>query len=294
MHKHYWQYLTPILVLALLGVGLHAMAGSPEDTRHATVKYFKKRFPQVKFNDYQNGIYALDKERLKHHRDEEDAFPAYLDALELGKKLFHSKFANGKSYRHCFKRKGIGIRQHFPYFDKKTGSIVTLEESINRCRTRNGEKAYPLGKGKLAAISAYMAQTSRGKTIKIKVPNDKRAVALYEQGKQAYFAKRGQLNFSCADCHIYNAGSMLRGNLLSPALGHVTHFPVWRKKWAHKSKDQNDSTRGLGTLHRRFKGCNKQVRAKPGKLQSREYKALEYFLTHMSNGQKVNGPRLRQ
>ncbi|MDH5378316.1 MAG: sulfur oxidation c-type cytochrome SoxA, partial [Gammaproteobacteria bacterium] len=50
----------------------------------------------------------------------------------------------------------------------------------------------------------------------------------------------------------------------------------------------------LGTLHRRFGGCNKQVRAKPFKPQSEEYRNLEYFLTYMSNGLKSNAPGMRK
>jgi sulfur-oxidizing protein SoxA len=76
---------------------------------------------------------------------------------------------------------------------------------------------------------------------------------------------------------------MVRADTLSPALGHATHFPVYRLKWS-----------GLGTLHRRYGGCNKQVRALPFKAQSDEYKALEYFHTYMSNGIEVNAPSTRK
>ena len=102
---------------------------------------------------------------------------------------------------------------------------------------------------------------------------------LYEQGKKHFYQKRGQLNMACADCHKFYAGNLIRADLLSPALGHLTHFPVYRSKWG-----------GLGTTHRRYEGCNKQVRAKPYKPQSAEYRALEYFHTYMSNGLIVNGP----
>jgi sulfur-oxidizing protein SoxA len=114
--------------------------------------------------------------------------------------------------------------------------------------------------------------------------------AAYNAGKVNFYAKRGQLNFACADCHVYNSGMMARGNLLSPALGHTSHFPVWRRKWA---KGQG-GTKGFGTIQRRYGGCNKQVRAKPLKAQSTEYNNLEYFHTYMSNGIKLNGPAIRQ
>ena len=104
-----------------------------------------------------------------------------------------------------------------------------------------------------------------------------------EAGKQFYYSKRGQLNFSCADCHVTNAGMQVRADKLSPALGHPTHFPVYRSKWGD-----------MGTLHRRFDGCNKQVRAEPRPAQGEDYRNLEYFMTYMSNGLEVNGSGARK
>ncbi|RMD69895.1 MAG: sulfur oxidation c-type cytochrome SoxA, partial [Gammaproteobacteria bacterium] len=155
--------------------------------------------------------------------------------------------------------------------------------AINECRVKNGEKPLPYKKGKIAKILAYMAYTSRGKRTHVVIPDDPRALEAYKHGRWFYYAKRGQLNFACADCHVYNAGRHLRADILSPALGHTTHWPVYRIKWGE-----------LGTLHRRFGGCNKQVRAKPFKAQSKEYRDLEYFLTYMSNGLPLNGPSVRK
>jgi sulfur-oxidizing protein SoxA len=75
---------------------------------------------------------------------------------------------------------------------------------------------------------------------------------------------------------------------LSPALGQITHFPVWRGKWAKKKGD------GFGTIQRRFGGCNKQVRAKPFKRHKAEYTNLEVFLTAMSNGMEISGTEYRE
>jgi len=268
-----------------------AVQANPEQDLQAFRAYFKQRFPNVPFADYQNGIYALDADRRAAWEDFEAFSPPYEDGVALGKKLFTTPFANGKTYASCFPNGGIGIRQNYPYFDKASGDIVTLEGAINDCRVKNGEKPLKWKTGDIAAISAYMGYTSRGKKINVQIPNDPKALAWYERGKDHFYAKRGQLNFSCADCHVYQAGNMARANLLSPALGHVTHFPVWRKKWAG---GKDGPTAGFGTLHRRYGGCNKQVRAKPFKAQSDEYKALEYFHTYMSNGLEVNAPSLRQ
>lgn len=128
-----------------------------------------------------------------------------------------------------------------------------------------------------------MAYTSRGNIFNIQVPDNPRALAAYEEGKNQFYAKRGQLNMACANCHKFYTGNKIRADLLSPALGQLTHFPVYRAKWG-----------GLGTTHRRYAGCNKQVRAKPFKAQNAEYRALENFHTYMSNGLIANGPGVRK
>lgn len=276
-----------LLVTALIAVGILPIVANatPEQDLKAFRAYFQKRFPDTSFQEFSNGNYAVGIASADKRAQWEDAeeFPPYELPLEKGMKLFETPFANGKTYASCFKNGGQGIRQYYPYYDPATKSIKTLEGEINECREKNGEKPLKWAKGDIAAISAYMAYTSRGKAIDIKVPDEPEALAAYERGKHHYYAKRGQLNMSCADCHMYNSGSYIRADLLSASLGHTTGFPVYRAKWG-----------SLGTMHRRFGGCNKQVRAKPYKAQSDEYNALEYFLNYMSNGQKVNAPSYRQ
>ena len=272
-------------ILAALGIAAslpYTVNASPEQDLKDFRAYYKKRFPDVPFNEYSNGIYAIDAESRAQWESIED-FPPYEISIDNGKKLFETPFKNGKTYASCFPNGGIGIRQNYPRFDAESGELVTLESAINACREANGEKPYGLKKGPIADVSAYMAYTSRGNEMNIVVPNDPRALANYEQGKQHFYAKRGQLNIACADCHVTNAGNYVRADRLSPALGHVTHFPVYRSKWGE-----------LGTLHRRYGGCNSQVRAKPYPAQSAEYKALEYFESYMSNGLPVNGPGSRK
>ena len=258
-----------------------ASAGPQEDLK-AYQNYFAKKFPDVPFADYVNGVYAIDKASREQWEAIEE-FPPYELALEQGERLFNTPFKNGKSYADCFENGGIGIRHKYPYFDTETGQVKTLELEINECRQSNGEKPLKYKKGAIAAVSAYMAYTSRGKIFDIKIPDDPRALAAYEDGKKFYYAKRGQLNFSCANCHVGSSGQKVRADMLSPGIGHVTHFPVYRSKWG-----------AMGTLHRRYGGCNGQVRAKGFKAQGSEYRNLEYFHTYMSNGLPVNGPGARK
>ncbi|WP_297528024.1 sulfur oxidation c-type cytochrome SoxA [Thiohalobacter sp.] len=276
------KLLSIVAVLGIVAAAPQPASATPEQDLKEFREYFKKRFPNVPFEDYVNGVYAVDTASRAQWESIED-FPPYEINIDNGKKLFNTPFKNGKTYASCFPNEGIGIRQNYPYFDKASGKVVTLESAINDCRVKNGEKPLKWKKGAIADISAYMAYTSRGNKMNIVVPNDPRAIEAYERGKHHFYAKRGQLNMACADCHVYNAGNRIRADILSPALGHVTHFPVYRSKWGE-----------LGTLHRRYGGCNKQVRSKPFKAQSDEYRALEYFHSYMSNGLEVNGPGARK
>ena len=264
------------------GMAPIASQATPEQDLKEFRNYFKDRFPSVPFQDFANGVYSVDPASREQWEAIEE-FPPYEINVEKGETMFNTPFANGKTYADCFKQGGKGIKQHYPYYDEKSGQVKTLEQEINECRVQNGEKPLGYGKGAIADLSAYMAYTSRGNVIQVSVPNNPDALAWYERGKQHFYAKRGQLNMSCADCHVYNAGNRIRADILSPALGHVSHFPVYRSKWG-----------GLGTIQRRYGGCNKQVRAKAFKAQSEEYRALEYFHTYMSNGIEMNGPGARK
>jgi len=257
-------------------------SASPEDDLKAFRGYFMERFPNVPLEEFANGVYAIDAASREQWEAIEE-FPPYEIAIEEGEEIFNTPFKNGKTFASCFRNGGIGIKSDYPYFDTKSGKVKTLELEINECLEKNGEKPLGYQKGKLASLSAYMAYTTRGQIIDIKIPHDQRALDAYNKGKQFYYARRGQLNMACAHCHVDNAGNKIRADLLSPALGHLSHFPVYRSKWG-----------GLGTVHRRFGGCNKQVRAKPFKPQSEEYRDLEYFLTYMSNGIPWNGPGARK
>ena len=278
-----------VLTAALLTLTAFAAQATPEqDLKEFREHYFKK-FPNVPKNDFINGVYAVDPASREQWEAFEE-FPSYEIFVEKGEDLFNKKFANGKGFADCFPNYKKGIRQNYPYFDSKTDKVVTLEGAINKCLKDNGEKPYKWKTGNITYVSAYLAYLSRGNKLNIKVPNDSKAMAAYNRGKKHFYAKRGQLNMACADCHFYYPGSKIRADILSPALGHPTGFPVYRNKWAGASAKGD----GMGTLHRRYGGCNKQVRAKPFKPQSDEYRALEYFHTFMSNGLEVNGPSQRK
>ena len=270
-----------ISLVALLVTAVSAQAG-PEEDRMAFVKYYKSKFPNVPTEEYANGVYAIDPIGRENWEAIEE-FPPYEPFIDEGQVMWETPFKNGKSYKDCFSD-GPAIAGKYPHWDKKQGLVMTLPLALNQCREANGEKPLKYKKGPINNILAYIAFQSRGQVINVEIPeDDPRAMEAYEKGKKFYFTRRGQLNFSCASCHVQNTGMKVRTEVLSPSLGHVTHWPVYRSKWGT-----------VGTLHRRFTGCNKNIRAKPMKAQGEQYRNLEYFLTYMSNGLELNGPGARK
>ena len=244
-------------------------------------QFFEEKFPDLPRQEFANGTYALD-EKGRENWELIEEFPPYELAVFNGEELWNVPFANGKGYADCFGEPGV--QHHYPKWSQDQGMVVTLGLAINQCREENGEKPLKYKKGPLAELMAYMAYESRGQTINVEVPkDDPRALEAYKKGREFYFTRRGQLNFSCAHCHFNMTGRHLRAETLSPAVGQTTGWPAYRARWGE-----------IGTLHRRYAGCTSQLRAKPFEVQGEEYRNLEYFHTHMSNGLKLNGPASRK
>ena len=271
------------LALAVATITPTVAADTPDPAADAKAfrDYFATKFPNLKLEDFANGPYAMD-EDMRRQWEEKEQFPPYEFSLDMGKEMFAKPFKNGKSYADCFPNQGIGIRQNYPYFDAKEGKVITLELALNRCREANGEPPFSYVGDEMAALTAYMAFTSRDKLFNIEIPNDPRALEAYQNGKRYFYTRRGQLNFSCATCHVQNPGERLRAEILAPALGILNAMPIYRSEWG-----------GMGTISRRLTTCNSQIRAVPLEPQADEYRDLEYYLSYVSNGLPVSGPGSR-
>jgi sulfur-oxidizing protein SoxA len=123
----------------------------------------------------------------------------------------------------------------------------------------------------MGVLSAYARSLSDGMRIDVKVASPS-ARARYQAGQEFFFRRIGQLNAACSGCHYYNAGKIMRMEIISPALGHATHWPIFR------------GGEQLMTFQGRFKRCMEQMRAVPSGYASEEWNNLEYFLTYLSNG----------
>jgi sulfur-oxidizing protein SoxA len=275
------KFCIAIAVVVGAAQPLSAADVNPQADAKAFKEYFTKRFSKVPLNDFVNGPYSMD-EGLRKQWKAIDEFPPYEFAIEQGKQMFATPFKNGKTYADCFPDKGIGVRQNYPYFDTKSGQVITLEVAINQCREANGEKPLDYTKDDMAAVTAYMAFTSRGKPFDIKIPDDPRALAAYNNGKQYFYTRRGQLNFSCASCHVQSPGDHIRTEVLAPAYGITAALPIYRSAWG-----------GMGTTTRRLRTCNSQVRGVPLPGGDENYRDVEYFLSYMANGLPISGPGAR-
>lgn len=172
-----------------------------------------------------------------------------------------------------------GLRSVLPRVDAETGKLMILEDYVNECVTeRMGLEAWGMTGNKMKDMLALISLQSRGEVVNVAI--DGPAAPFWEQGKDIYYTRYGQLEMSCANCHEDNFGNMIRADHLSQ--GQVNGFPVYRLKDA-----------GLLSAQQRFVGCVRDTRAETFKAGSDEFKALELYVASRGNGLSVEGVSVR-
>ncbi len=172
-----------------------------------------------------------------------------------------------------------GVRPVYPKYNEEAGEVRTLEMQINACRTeRMGAEKWKYTGGDMVNMTALLASVSRGLPINVAI--DGPAQSTWEQGKELYYSRTGQLELSCANCHEQSYGMMIRADHLSQ--GQINGFPTYRLK----------NTK-LNAVHARFKGCVRDTRAETYKPGSPEFIALELYVASRGNGLHVEGPSVR-
>ncbi len=168
----------------------------------------------------------------------------------------------------------------YPIYYEPVGKLINLEQRINLCRSEN-MKAEPwkYESDEMLGMTALIRLQARGEPVDVAI--DGEAAPFFEKGRDFYYERRGQLDLSCASCHENYAGTRIRADMLSQ--GQSNGFPTYRLKWQK-----------LGSLHRRFKGCNDEVRAEPFERGSDEYVNLELYLAWRGQGLPVETPAVRQ
>jgi L-cysteine S-thiosulfotransferase len=173
-----------------------------------------------------------------------------------------------------------GVSPTYPKYEESAGKLLALEHKINQCRTeRMGAEPLKWESDEMLSLSAVVRTQSRGLPVSPDVSGP--AQPFFEKGKEFYYERRGQLDMTCAGCHENNYGQHIRSDVLSQ--GQSNGFPTYRLKWQK-----------LGSLHRRFRGCNKQVRAKPFAAGSDIYTDLELYLAWRGIGLAIEAPSVRQ
>lgn len=265
--------MKPLTGLAGLCIAVSAgtVCATPEADRQELIQYYTSKFPNVKLEDYVHGALAFDPES-KAQYDAIMEFPPFVADIETGRRMWETPFKNGKTYAECMPNGGRQIAGNYPMFDEARGKVVTLEDAINDCRVANGEEPYKYSDMKtMGVLTAYARSLSDGMIVNIKVEGPG-AMAAYAEGKKTFFRRIGQLNFACASCHVQNAGSRLRSELISPAIGHTAHWPVFH------------GGEGPVTLQSRYAGCFESARAVPPPQGGPTLNNLEYFESSLSNG----------
>lgn len=208
--------------------------------------------------------------------------PAMIFA-EYGEELWST--ADGESGKSCADCHGDasesmkGFRAGLPKWHDGKDTLFTLEDFINWSREEHqGAKPWKWESQEMLAMTSFVALQSRGMPVTVKT--DGKAAEWWEKGKELYYTRVGQLDMACAHCHETNYGNMIRADHLSQ--GQINGFPVYRLKW-----------QGMGSIHRRFKGCMDNIRATPYKRGSDEFTALELYLASRGQGLSVESPSLR-
>ncbi|MCR9073930.1 MAG: sulfur oxidation c-type cytochrome SoxA [Alphaproteobacteria bacterium] len=208
--------------------------------------------------------------------------PAMIFA-EYGEELWAT--AEGETGKSCADCHGDasesmrGLRASMPRWHEGKDTLFTLEDHINWSREEHQKaKPWKWESQEMLAMTAYIGLQSRGMPVAVKT--DGKAAPWFEKGKELYYTRVGQLDMACAHCHENNYGNMIRADHLSQ--GQINGFPVYRLKW-----------QGMGSLHRRFKGCMDNIRATPYKRGSDEFTALELYLASRGQGLSVETPSLR-
>jgi len=268
------------LTLALGFLASPALAKTPyHDGTAEVIKPTDKRHP---LSEIVSG-YDFRKAMIRDVQDDDFANPAML-VVDYGEEQWNKvEGTAGKSiaqvFEGCAEVPLNTVGAVYPRYHKAGGKVMTLEQVINLCReTVMGAKPYKWESREMLGVTAYIKLQSRGSRMTVAV--DGPAAKTFERGKELYYTRFGQLDMSCAHCHEDNYGNYIRADMLSQ--GQINGFPLYRLKW-----------NGVGSVHRRFRGCLENIRASKPAYGDPDLVALELYTAWRGNGLKVETPAYR-
>lgn len=277
---------TTCAATALALVGLSAVADPAEDelviNGDITIVTHTDKAPDYidGLSEQYSGWHFREDDTRNMERDDFDN-PGMLGVEAARETWNEADGTEGKSCASCHNdpESMAGVRPVMPKFNAEKGEMYTLEMYINQCRTeRMGAEAWGWDDAAMVNMTALISSVSRGMPVNVAI--DGPAAPYWEQGKEMYYTRYGQLELSCANCHEQNYGNYIRADHLSQ--GQINGFPVYRLKDAK-----------LSSIHNRFKGCVRDTRAETFKPGSAEFIALELYVASRGNGLSVEGPSVR-
>lgn len=203
-------------------------------------------------------------------------------AVEYGQELWDTPM--GASNESCADCHGdvselAGLRAVMPKWSDTAGQPWALEQWINwSIKEHQGGDGWKWESEEMLAMTALIGLQSRGMAMAPETGG--RMQEWHDKGEALYYTRVGQLDMACSNCHEDNHGQMIRADHLSQ--GNVNGFPTYRFKW-----------QGLGSMHRRFSGCMKNIRAEPFKRGSDEFVALELYIATRGAGLGIETPAVR-
>jgi len=270
--------MKPHAPLAVAFAAVLAFGIVPELVRSQTATDLSKYKAGAATSGY---VYATPQTRAI--QDDDFQNPGFL-WVDKGKALWSAVGSStGKSCASCHNAAETsmkGVATAYPKYDAKLGRVVDIEQKILAEReTKLGAAPWKWESNELIAMTAYVKLQSRGMPVKVATGGE--AHATWLAGKQFYETRRGQLDMACAQCHEQNHDRLLRTETLSQ--GQSNGFPTYRLNWQQ-----------LGSIQRRFRECNEQIRAEPLPYGSAEYVALELYVASRGQGLPVEAPSVRK
>ena len=173
-----------------------------------------------------------------------------------------------------------GVTARHPRFDPALGRVVNVEERVNAC-VANRQRAPRLAweSEELLSLTAFIARQSRGMPMAVSIDGPARAT--FDNGRDLYFKRIGQLHLACTNCHDAAWGKTLLAEFISQ--GHPNGWPAYRLEW-----------QSMGSLERRLRACFFGVRAEMPGYGSADMIALELYLAWRAQGLASAVPGVRR
>lgn len=276
-----------LTALALLAAPLVVQAGGPDDDEliingeiEITTKAPAPEFLSDVMDEVMSGWHFRSDETQALELDDFDN-PGMIFVDQARDQWEMVEGTEGESCASCHgaPEEMAGVKASYPKWNDEAEEVRTLQMQVNGCRTeRMGAEAWKYDSADAINMEALLASVSRGMPVNVAI--DGPVQAAWEQGKELYYTRTGQLELSCANCHEQNYGNYIRADHLSQ--GQINAFPAYRLKNA-----------ALNGVHSRFKGCVRDTRAETYAPGSPEFIALELYVASRGNGLSVEGPSVR-